>query len=83
MGEMTTLLKFQMIEEIDGVYIYRYSRENDDLDGIISVDSSSKEIKIIQQSKTDENKIDVMNTIEMAYALIESNYPQKRTVMFY
>ena len=80
---MITLLIFRMIDKNGTVYRYSYSRETEDFDGIISIDSESKEIKIIQQSKTDEDEIDASNTIEMASVLIESKYPKQRTVMFY
>ena len=77
------MLIFHLIEKEGNVYRYRYTREDHEPDGIISIDSVTKEIRIEQQSIMDEDEIDTQNTIEMAYALIESNYPKKRTVMFY
>ena len=77
------MLIFRLIEKEGTIYRYLYARGNKEPDGMISIDSVSKEIKIIKCSITDEDDIDAENTIEMAYALIESNYPEKRTVMFY
>ena len=70
------MLIFRLIEKEGTIYRYLYARGNKEPDGMISIDSVSKEIKIIKCSITDEDDI-VMDffsgSATTAHALMKLN----------
>ncbi len=69
---------FELVSEESGKYSYRYSRENEALDGIIWYDSNANEIEIVQLSELDKKYPKAQQwTLEKFYSVIRNGFPSK------
>ncbi len=66
----------------DGIYTYYYSRESKDCDGLISYDTETEEIKVIQLCAADQKygQFAEDSAIRGFYRVIDENFPDTREV---
>ena len=73
--------KYKLIEKSDRIYIYAYSRETDDLDGVISYDLETKQAQLIKPCKGDErSNITKEMALEHFWKVINEGFPEYRYV---
>lgn len=73
--------KYKLLERSDRIIIYAYSRESDDLDGIISYDLKTESLQLIKPCKDD---IDFKQAQKMAlehfWQVIRRGFPDSEYI---
>lgn len=71
---------FKLLESSNRIKIYRYSRENKSLDGLIRFDSESG-VKMMQPCASDkESAWSQKKAVEHFYSVIEENFPEEKEI---
>lgn len=76
-------LLYQLIEETDTIYRYAYSRETNDLDGIIVYDKKTGETTVEKPCAKDKGiKFSINHAAESFEFVIDEGFPARRMVAF-
>ena len=73
--------KYKLLEKSDRLYVYAYSRETDDLDGLISYDFKTDQARLVRPCKGDEgSKMAERSALSHFQTVVNEGFPAYRYV---
>lgn len=73
--------KYHLTDKSKRIYVYAYSRESDELDGLISFDVEKQSASMMRPSKTDvSSKNAQAKAIEHFWTVVNEGFPVERYV---
>lgn len=73
--------KYRIVDKSKRIYVYAYSRESDELDGLIAFDIEEQAVFMMRPSRADASSRKAQTkAVEIFWKIVDEGFPEERYV---